>query len=586
MKPGGRSALAALMVIAGVLAMTLAANAVPEGADIMRLSVVFTNDIHGGIDASGATFMNREFPPPLGGAASAVAYLEQLRAKAESEGSHVLLMDQGDIFQGTPVGNYRKGESVIDYFNLADFDLWTVGNHDFDEGSENLWHLIEMSEMPVLSANLVWEETGEPVEYVEPYIIKDYDGVKVAIIGLTTTDTPKMAFPEHVAGINFLPSIDTAEKYVAEVREQGADIVLVSGHMGLPYDPKEGYEEILEDEQREDAGEREPLEDRKWGANAMEVGHAVPGIDAFFGGHIHKGFDQPWEDPSTHTLFFQTYGRGSGVGHVDLLIDRESKTLVGYELPSYRGDLITLFEDQWWPDEETREIITAMVNEAEQGMDKVIGYANVDLTRGGDGETRMGNLVCDAMREEVAADFAFTNLGGIRDEIPAGPVTPRQVFRVLPFGNSLVVFEVDGRLLKEIIEYRVSANHHGVYMSGGKIVYSKTRPDYDRITTFEIGGEQWEPNATYRIVTTDFLASGNAGLYMLPGIPAEKTMRTSTTCMDAVVHYIERHTPIGNTTDGRWARIDEAEKDAALAAAMEGMEPLSEPTEEIEGMYE
>ncbi len=585
MKPGGRSALTALMVVASVLAMSLAANAAPDGADVMRLSVVYTNDIHGGIDRSGATFMNREFPPPLGGAASAVAYIEQLRAKAESEGGHVLLMDQGDIFQGTPVGNYRNGEAVIDYFNLAEFDLWTVGNHDFDEGGENLWHLIEMSEMPVLSANLVWEDTGEPVEHVEPYIIKDYDGIKVAIIGLTTTDTPKMAFPEHVAGVNFLPSIDTAEKYVAEVRAKGADIVICSGHMGLPYDPEAGYEELIEDEQREDAGEREPLEDRKWGANAMEVAHAVPGIDAFFGGHIHKGFDEPWEDPYTHTILFQTYGRGSGVGHVDLLIDRESKTLIGYELPSYRGDLITLFEDQWWPDEKTSEVITAMVTEAEQGMDKVIGVANVDLTRGGEGETRMGNLVANAMLEEVAADFAFTNLGGIRDEIPAGPVTPRQVFRVLPFGNSLVVFEVDGRLVKEIIEYRVSANHHGVYMSGAKIVYSKTRPDYDRITTFEIGGEPWDPDKTYRIVTTDFLASGNAGLYMLPGIPAEQTMRTSTTCMDAVIHYIERHTPIENTMDGRWARIDEAEKDPALVAAMEGMEPLVPPVEEEESGY-
>jgi len=585
MKPGGRSARIALAAIAVVLLAALTAGAAPDGVDVMRLSVVYTNDIHGGIDRSGATFMNREFPPPLGGAASAAAYIEQLRAKAANEGSHVLLMDQGDIFQGTPVGNFRKGESVVKYFNMVDFDLWTVGNHDFDEGSENLWHLIEMSEMPVLSANLVWEETGELVELVEPYIIKDYDGVKVAIIGLTTTDTPKMAFPEHVAGVNFLPAIDTAEKYVAEVREKGADIVIVSGHMGLPYDPKEGYERILESEEREESGVREPLEERKWGANAMEVGHEVPGIDVFVGGHIHKGFDEPWEDPSTHTLFFQTYGRGSGVGHVDLLIDRNTKTLIGYELPSYRGDLITLFEDQWWPDEEMSAVIEEMVAEAESGMDRVIGYASVDLTRGGDGETRMGNLVCDAMREEVSADFAFTNLGGIRDEIPAGNVTPRQVFRVLPFGNSLMVFEVDGRLLKEIIEYRVSADHHGVYMSGGKIVYNKTRPDYDRVTTFEVGGETWDPDRTYRIVTTDFLAAGNAGLYMLPGVPDDKKMRTSTTCMDAVVHYIERHSPIGNTTDGRWVRDDTAEVSPELLEAMEGMAPLAPPTEEAESAY-
>ena len=200
-------------------------------------------------------------------------------------------------------------------------------------------------------------------------------------------------------------------------------------------------------------------------------------------------FDKPWEEPTNHTLHFQTYGRGSGVGHIDLLIDPVTKTLAGYELPSYRGVLMTLFEDEWWPEDVMATMVEARVAEAEQGMDRVIGQTNVDLNRGGEGETRMGNHVCDAMREEVTADFAFTNLGGIRDEIPAGTVTPRQVFRVLPFGNSLMVFEMDGRLLKEVIEYRVSAGHHGVYMAGGKIIYNKTRPDYDRVTYFEIGNE-------------------------------------------------------------------------------------------------
>jgi len=331
---------------------------------------------------------------------------------------------------------------------------------------------------------------------------------------------------------------------------------------------------------------REPLEEKKWGANAMDIAHSVPGIDIFFAGHIHKGFDEPWEEPSTHTLLFQTYGRGSGLGNVDFLIDPVTKSLVGYELPSYRGDLVTLFEDQWWPDPETSEMITALVDEAEIGMDRIIGYSNVDLTRGGEGETRMGNLVCNAMREEVNGDFAFTNLGGIRDEIPAGSVTPRQVFRVQPFGNSLVVFEIDGRLLKKIIEYRVSADHHGVYMSGGRIVYNKTRPDYDRLTSFMIGGEPWEADRIYRVVTTDFLAAGNAGLYMLPDVPEEKKRRTSTTCMDAVIHYIERHTPITLELDGRWVRDDDAEISDALAAAMEGMEPLVSPLKKSSGPYQ
>ena len=573
-----------------LMAVALMAAAVPSasGEDgLVRLSVIFTNDIHGGIDRTGATFMNREFPPPLGGAASAATYIAAVRERAEAEGGHVLIIDQGDIFQGTPVGNFRKGESVIDYFNQLGVDLWTIGNHDFDEGFENLWDLIEISEMPVLSANLVWAESREPVEHVLPYIIKDYGGIKVAIIGLTTTDTPKMAFPDHVEAVAFLDEIETTRRYIREARGKGADLVFVSGHMGLPYDPESGYMQMIEEEEEREAEDvREPLEERKWGPSAMEISHYTPGIDVFFGGHIHKGFDKPWEEPTNHTLHFQTYGRGSGVGHIDLLIDPVTKTLAGYELPSYRGVLMTLFEDEWWPEDVMASMVESQVAEAEQGMDRVIGHANVDLTRGGEGETRMGNLVCDAMREEVTADFAFTNLGGIRDEIPAGTVTPRQVFRVLPFGNSLMVFEMDGRLLKEVIEYRVSAGHHGVYMAGGKIIYNKTRPDYDRITYFEVGGEPWDPDRIYRVVTSDFLATGNAGLYMLPLVPEEKKMRTSTTCMDAAVHYIERHSPIGNTMDGRWIRDDTSELDPTLAAAMEGMEPLAPPVDESGGAYQ
>jgi 5'-nucleotidase/UDP-sugar diphosphatase len=579
-------------LLAGVaLAAMLLAAGVPTAAGddgLVRLSVVFTNDMHGGIDPSGATFMNMEFPPPLGGGASAAAYIGRLREAAAADPNHyVLLIDQGDIFQGTPVGNYRDGEPVIEYFNHMGLDLWTVGNHDFDEGSENLWHLIGMSEMPVLSANMVWAETGEPVEHVKPYVIKEYGNIKVGIIGLTTTDTPKMAFPAHVEAVAFLPEIQTAAKYVQELRDAGADLVFISGHLGLPYDPESSYWEMIkEEEEREEEDVREPLEEGKWGPSAMEITHEVPGIDVFFGGHIHKGFDKPWEEPSTHTIHFQTYGRGSGLGHVDLLIDPGTKSIAGYELPSYRGDLITLFEDEWWPDAETAGIIGDMVAEAEQGMDKIIGYADVDLTRGGEGETRMGNLVCDAMREEMMADFSFTNLGGIRDEIPAGPITPRDAFKVLPFGNTITVFEMDGRLLKEVIEYRVSADHHGVYMSGGEVTYSKARPDYDRVTHFTIGGEQWQPDKIYRVVTSDFLASGNAGLYMLPTVPDDNKMPSSTTMRDALVHYIQRHTPIAVELDGRWVRNDSAELDPELASAMRGMEPLSPPDDAGAGSYD
>jgi 5'-nucleotidase/UDP-sugar diphosphatase len=572
-----------------VLLMVGAGGASAEDDGVVRLSVIFTNDIHGGIDPSGATFMNREFPPPLGGGASAVAYISRLREKAAGDDDHyVLLMDQGDIFQGTPVGNYKDGEPVVEYFNHIGLDLWTLGNHDFDEGAENLWHLIEMAEFPVLSANLVSAETGEAVPGIDAYLIKEYGDLKVGIIGLTTTDTPKMAFPAHVEAVEFLPEIETAARYVEELRAEGCDIVIISGHIGLPYDPEASYEQMVqeEEEREEEEALREPVEESKWGPSAMEIAHRVPGIDVFIGGHIHRGFDKPWIEPSNHTIISQTYGRGSGVGHLDLIIDKATGTIVEYETPSHRGDLITLFEDEWWPEAETAGMIGDFIAQAEQGMDEIIGFTEVDLTRGGEGETRMGNLVCDSMLEEMSADFAFTNLGGIRDEIPAGPITPRDVFKVLPFGNSIMVFEMDGRLLKEVIEYRVSAGHHGLYIAGGEVVYSKARPDYDRLTVLRIGGEQWQPDATYRVATSDFLAVGNAGLYMLPTIPEEKKMRSSTTMRDAMVHYIQRHTPLRVETDGRWIRDDTSELSPDLESAMQGMEPLAPPEEEGGGAYQ
>jgi len=179
----------------------------------------------------------------------------------------------------------------------------------------------------------------------------------------------------------------------------------------------------------------------------------------------------------------------------------------------------------------------------------------------------MGNAVCDAMLEESGADFAFTNLGGIRDEFGPGPVTPRDVFQVLPFGNKMVVFTMSGMLLREVIEKRVSGDHHGLYIAGGKVVYSKTRPDFDRVTTLEVGGEPWSPDATYQVVTSDFLSQGNAGLTMLPEVPGEKITYTGKTMRQAMEAWIRRHSPLTPEVDGRWTRDDAAEPSPAMRAA-------------------
>jgi 2',3'-cyclic-nucleotide 2'-phosphodiesterase (5'-nucleotidase family) len=179
----------------------------------------------------------------------------------------------------------------------------------------------------------------------------------------------------------------------------------------------------------------------------------------------------------------------------------------------------------------------------------------------------MGNAVCDAMLEEAGADFAFTNLGGIRDDFGPGPVTPRDVFEVLPFGNKLVVLEVPGTVLRDIVETRVSESHSGLHIGGGRVVINKTRPDFDRVIDLEVGGKTWDPAAVYRLVTSDFLVQGNADLKMLPRLPDEQKTYIGKTMREAFESWLARHNPVAPKSDRRWVRDDTGTPDPDFAAA-------------------
>jgi 2',3'-cyclic-nucleotide 2'-phosphodiesterase (5'-nucleotidase family) len=550
---------------AGALALGLAAA--PTVAEIVELTVVHTNDVHGGIDPSDATFMNREFPPRLGGAASMVTLIGNLRRDVQAKGGRFLLVDSGDTFQGTPIGTLTKGRAVIDFMNAAGYDLLALGNHDFDEGRENTQELVQRAKFPVVAANLVVEGTDDVVDWVEPWIVKDYGNLRVGVIGLITPETSNMSFPANIAGLDFAPMAPVVRRAVEELRRQDVDVIFAVGHVGIPYDPEEHYRRVTRDGWPTDDDPR---------STAMDVAHAVEGLDAFFCGHIHKGFDEAWVVPDTHTLLFQTYGRGSGAGVVTLTIDTDTNQILDHRFASERGYLITFFEDEFWPDPDTRQFVAGEVAKAEAGMDRVIGQATAEFTRG-DNDTPMGNAVCDAMVEEAGADFAFTNLGGIRAELDPGPVTPREVFEVLPFGNKLVVIEVSGSILRDILEARIADTRHGLHIGGGRVVFSQTRPNGDRVTKLEVGGKPWDPNATYRVATSDFLMQGNSDLTMLPGLPEETKIYTGKTVLQALENWIARHSPVSPTIDGRWVRDDAAPPDPTFAEAAARARPAATP---------
>lgn len=518
-------------------------------AETLTLDIIFSNDIHGGIDRYPASFINPDFPPMLGGGASIARYVKRVREYTDKKQRDNLLIDAGDFFQGHPIGTLSEGKAVIKFMNMVNYDLSVVGNHEYDLGEDVLIDAYKLAEFPILSCNIIDKETGKLVDYVTPYIIMEKLGIKIGIIGVTTTDTEKMSFPKNIEGLDFTSAKEALQKYVPIVRNKGVDLLFVVGHMGLPYEPEPAYQKrYVKNEEME--------KQHYWGYDAQELAHEINGIDVFFGGHMHKGFAEPWEDPVTHTMVVQSYAYGSSIGHLILKIDKETKSIAGYEKPSVNerdGLLVTMFEDIFIPVPSVSDSILAMQSKVDAGMDKVVGIADMHISKLGSGtQSLIGNLVCEAMLEYTEADFSFLNLGGVRDEFKVGPITYRDVFNVMPFDNQIVVINVKGKFLKNIIETRVSGSHHGLRVAGIKTVINRNYEDFNRVMSLEIGGEPWQADKYYKVATTDFLLQGNAHLALLTKLPESQITRFETTLRQVIVEYIKKHSPVRAEIDDRW----------------------------------
>ena len=555
-----------------VILLVAVAACLPGGQALagppIEITIMHTNDVHGGIDPTGATFMDEEFPPLLGGGASLARLAEDLRAKAAREGTGLLLLDNGDIWQGTPVGNLRGGEVVVEFMNRIGYDAWVPGNHEFDAGLDNAFKLFRMAKFPVLGANLVDKTTGEIPSPLVPYIIREVAGVKIGIIGIITEEAEFYATEQNLGNLDLIPVKPVVQKYLEELRPR-VDLIFVQGHMGVPYDVRSAYREMVE------TGVEQKI---RYGMNAMELVHYTRGIDLMIGGHIHVGYEGGWEDPVTHTIVLQTYGRGTGVGVYTLRVDPETKKIVGYDLPEADGSVVTLYEDEYWPEPGISEFLSAEIDTAEVGMDEPIGQALVDLTRIGVGESVLGNLVTDAMREAVKADVAFTNLGGIRSNIRMGTINKRDVFAAVPFDNRIVYYDMSGSFLKLVLEWRVKGMRQGAYVSGVKIVYSRALQDFDRITVLTVAGAPWDPDSLYRVATTDFIAAGNIGLEILTQINPEYIHTTDILVKDAMVDYIRLHSPLDRRLEGRFVRDDTAQYSSDILQAVQRMKAIEDLT--------
>ncbi|MBA4392761.1 MAG: multifunctional 2',3'-cyclic-nucleotide 2'-phosphodiesterase/5'-nucleotidase/3'-nucleotidase, partial [Desulfobacca sp.] len=367
------------------------------------------------------------------------------------------------MIQGHPWANLFEGKSTIDVMNTMDFSAMVLGNHEFDFGQKILTIRIGEARFPILTANV------QGIPGIQPYLIKEIAGIKIAIIGLVTEETPTATHPKNVEGLSFTSAQESAQKALRELGNR-PDLVLVLSHLGLPAD--------------------------------RIMAEAVKGIDVIVGGHSHTRIETPIK--VNDTIIVQAWEHAKVLGVLDLTIqDRKVIT--------YQGKLIPIGPDRQKPDPLVAEIVDHYKKQSAALVDEVIGEAQVDLEGKGarSRETTMGNLITDIIRQDTQADCVLMNGGGIRADIIKGPIRMKDLLSVLPFSTYQVVVRVTGQELKAILEHGLSnlSGDGGQFpqVSGIRLEYTSQAPVGQRIQNLWIRDKRWNPEGWYTLATNDYL---------------------------------------------------------------------------------
>jgi len=435
----------------------------------IKIRVYHTNDIHGWIMPRPDKFQTNRM---IGGAAALAALIGK-------ETGPKLVLDAGDWWQGTPEGNLTKGAAVADVFNAIGYDAIVIGNHEYDTGADDLRTLIAKMKMPVLSANTFGED-GKLVAWVRPWIVKEVAGIKIGIFGLTTSNMRRLAFPKNIAGLDFRREVDAARAAVKALKKAGATVIIAVTHIGLEQEDKAKFE-----------GDR-------------TLAREVPGIDLIVGGHTHTFLNRAIRGENG-TLIVQAGHYLMKAGRATLEIDPKTKTVTASS-----DELIELWPDRIGEDPAMKVIVAGHEEAVGKVFETVIATAPVLMGREPDRESALGDWMTDCYRGSLGVDTALQNGGGIRSEVPAGPVTLRAIFNVMPFDNALVKLDMKGSDLRSAFDHGVGMDRIA-QISGASVEYYRPKAAGERLASVAVGGAPLDDAKTYSIATLDFLTNGGDG---------------------------------------------------------------------------
>jgi len=522
--------LFALLSLAACAGSTARLPPPAPAAGTLTLSIVGTNDLHGGILPRG----------DRGGLALLGGYVTNLRAARARDGGAALLIDAGDMFQGTLESNLNEGAIVVAAYNALGYAVTTIGNHDFDFGplgapatpqqqSDDPRGALKAraaeAGFPFLAANLIDETTNRPVAWpnVKPTTIVTAAGVRVGIVGVMTARALSQTIAANTIGLHVAPLVDTIAAAARELRADGAAIVIVTAHAGG---------RCTSFANPTDLSSCEPVEE------IMQVAQALPRglVDVIVGGHAHSGMAHM----VSGIAIIESFQVGRTFGRVDLVVDRASGRVVERRLfpprdlcarvdpgttrcdpegssasrvgAEYEGAPVR-------PDRTIENTIAPAVQAALAQKRMPLGVMLSTPVRraaaAATGDSPLGNLFVDSYRSGVAgADVSINNTsGGLRADLPAGPLTYGSVFEVMPFDNRLVAFHLTGAELRQVLSNQLLRSTALVGISGVRVRATCDR-DTLNVTMLRPNGSQVADSERLLVTTSDFLATGGDGIFV------------------------------------------------------------------------
>ena len=525
--------LSLLLVLCLVLSLSCTAFAAGAEKPLDGKTVILhSNDVHGAIDLYAA--------------------MAALKADYEAQGAEVILADAGDYSQGTVYVSVNKGADAVTMMNATGYDVVTLGNHEFDYGYAQLAENMKAAKFQVLCADVLGAD-GKTIYDANTIIEKG--GVKIGFFGLETPEAQTKANPKLIQGLKFLAGADGKELYdcaaaqVADLKAKGADLVVCLAHLGVD-ESSEPY-------------------------TSYDLAKNVQGIDFIIDGHSHTVMTA---GPNGEAI----QSTGTAFANIGVItIDNATKKIVGNELKAvWHTEKNADGKDVTVVDYKTRdEKVAAAAKAIIDPIDKAYGekFAVSEVALNGakapngnrDSETNLGDLITDAMLWKVLADaeitvpeenvVAITNGGGIRASIGVGDVTKKDINTVLPFGNTLAVVYVKGSELLEALEastYCTPESIGGFPQVAGMQFTVATYETYDkndesypnstyygpktinRVTIGSINGKDFDPEATYAVITNNFVAGGGDTYYAFAA--ATNQFDTGLPLDEVVMEYITK----------------------------------------------